>query len=40
MNYYMPTTDKLVQTYRQLAGEVLLQEYHPGEWRGKYPVGH
>ena len=29
-----------LQTYRQLAGEVLLQEYHPGEWRGKYPVGH
>ena len=29
-----------LRTYRQLAGEVLMQEYHPGEWHGKYPVGH
>ena len=29
-----------LQNYRQLAGEVLTQEYHPGEWHGKYPVGH
>lgn len=29
-----------LQTYRQLAGEVLMQEYHPGKWHGKYPVGH
>ena len=29
-----------LRTYRQLAGEVLMQEYHPGKWHGKYPVGH
>ena len=29
-----------LQTYRLLAGEVLTQEYHPGEWHGKYPIGH